>query len=493
MQTVNNRKKRSRGIAIVLTTLTLSVTLPLVGLGFDVGTLFLIKSKLQTATDSAALAGARALSVGSTSSAQATNAVTVAQSFFNGNFPSGYWKTTAASASAVVDSTSTPNYRTVTVTATVQAPLYFLRVLNQQYSTINVIGQAGRRDVMMMLVLDRSNSMNQIVAGTGLSACSIMMTDAQAFLNYFAAGRDEIGLVVFGSSTYVYPPTTTFTTPDSNGNTIASLIASISCYGDTSTAAAMNAAYGQIQTVNSTTRENVVVLMTDGLPTSITADFVADHLIRNNDFGCNPTGPSVFGGGTVNGNMFPGGSLGLLVPSQPLLSNPDTVILPTGSGCHFWLPLGSYANMGYVSQDVASLPTADYFGNSTQGNYTIESPSYGSAANLNDVTDAQGAVYAAINAVDNQANTIRTNATLKPYIYTIGLSGDGAVDQYPDPLLLMKMANDPNLAGISGAGQTFYNQQIGQPQGLNVNAPDATQLALAFDTIARQISIRLSQ
>jgi hypothetical protein len=57
----------------------------------------------------------------------------------------------------------------------------------------------------------------------------------------------------------------------------------------------------------------------------------------------------------------------------------------------------------------------------------------------------------------------------------------------------MKMANDPNLAGIAGAGQTFYNQQIGQPQGLNVNAPDATQLAMAFDTIARQISIRLSQ
>jgi hypothetical protein len=67
------------------------------------------------------------------------------------------------------------------------------------------------------------------------------------------------------------------------------------------------------------------------------------------------------------------------------------------------------------------------------------------------------------------------------------------VDQYPDPLLLMKMANDPNLAGMSGAGQTFYNQQIGQPQGLFANAPDATQLALAFDTIARQISVRLSQ
>src|SRR5580658_2521207 len=493
MQEPGNRKKRSRGIAIVLTTLTLSVTLPLVGLGFDVGTLYLIKSKLSAASDSAALAGARALSEGANEAAQETNATSTAQSFFSGNFPTAYWNTTGASATVTIDATSTPNYRTVTVNATVTAPLYFLRVLNQQNSTINVTSQAGRRDVMMMLVLDRSNSMNQIVAGTGLSACSIMQTDAQAFLGYFAPGRDEIGLVVFGSSTYTYPPTTSFTTPDANGNTIGSLIASITCFGDTSTAAAMNAAYGQILAVNSTTRENVVTLMTDGLPTSITSDFVVDHLVRSNDGSCNPTGPSVFGGGTVNGNMFPGGSLGLLVPSQPSLGSPDTVILPTGNGCHFWAPLGSYVNMGYVSYDIAGLPTTDYWRNATQGPYTTESPAYGSAANLNDVTDAQGAVYAAINAVDNQANVIRTNATLKPYIYTIGLSGDGAVDQYPDPLLLMKMANDPNLAGITGAGQTFYNQQIGQPQGLNVNAPDATQLAMAFDTIARQISIRLSQ
>jgi len=487
MPTANNSQKRSRGVAIILTTLTLTVTLPLIGLGFDVGTLYLIRSKLSAAADSAALAGARALSIGANSAIQTSNASTVAQEFFSANFPSGYWNSSGASATVSVDSTSTVNYRTVTVTATVQAPLYFLRVFNHQSSTINVSGQAGRRDVMMMLVLDRSNSMNQIVEGTGLSACSIMITDAQAFLNHFAPGRDEIGLVVFSGSTYVYPPTTTFTTPDGNGNTIASLISSITCEGSTSTAEALNAAYGQIQAVNSTTRENVVMLMTDGLPTGITADFSADGLVKNGDHGCNPTGPGVFAGGTVGGNMFPGGSLGLSVATEPTLGTPDDVPIPTGSGCHF------YSNEGNVSQDISQLPSSDYFGNSTTGNYTVASSAYGQAANLNDVTDAQGAVYAAINAADNQATAIRTNATLKPYIYTIGLSGDGAVDQYPDPLLLMKMANDPNLAGQTGAGATFYTQQLGQPQGLNINAPDATQLAMAFDTIARQISVRLSQ
>ncbi len=488
MHEIDNRKKRSKGIAIILTTLTLTVTLPLIGLGLDVGTLYLVKSKLSSAADSAALAGARALSQGATSTIQTSNAVIAAQNFFSGNFPSGYWHSTGASASVAVDSTTYANYRTVTVTATTQAPLYFLRIFNQQWSTLNVSSVAGRRDVMMMLVLDRSNSMNQVVASIGLSACSVMRTDAAAFISNFAPGRDQIGLVVFSGSAFVYPPTTSFTTPDANGNTIPLLISSILCQGSTSTAEALNLAYQQVQAVNSTTRENVIMMMTDGLPTGITADF--SHNIRSGDNGCNSSGNAfvgVFAGGTVNGNMFPGGSLGLSVPTDPTGLIPNDVPLPSGVGCHF------FTNEGAVSQDISSLPSTDTYGNSTLGTYTALSPAYGQNADLNDVTDAQGAVYAAINASDNQATTIRRNTTLRPYIYTIGLSGDGAVDQYPDPLLLMKMANDPNLASNGSAGLAFYNAQRGQPQGLFANAPDASQLAVAFDTIARQISIRLAQ
>jgi len=487
MQTGKTRGERSKGMAIVLTTLSLVVMVPLVGLAFDVSTLYLVQSKLGSAADSAALAGARALALGATPGAQAASAMSAAQSFFNANLPTGYWRTTGASATVAVDDTSVPNYRTVTVNATIQAPLYFLRVFSQQYSTINVSSQASRRDVMMMLVLDRSNSMNQIVAGTGQSACAIMKTDATAFIGYFAPGRDQIGLVVFSGSTFVYPPTTNFTTADANGNSIPSLINSITCQGSTSTAEALNKAYAQIQAVNSTTRENVVMLMTDGLPTGITADFAADKLVRSGDGACNPTGPGVFVGGTVNGSMFPGASGGLSIDTTSALGNPKDAPIPSGSACHF------YTNEWDVSADIAKLPSQDYFGNGTAGPYTQESPSYGAAANLTDVKDAQGVVYSAINAADNQANTIRTNTTLKPTIYTIGLSGDGAVDQQPDPLLLMKMANDPNLASISTTGQMFYNQQLGQPQGMFANAPDASQLGVAFDTIARQISLRLSR
>jgi hypothetical protein len=102
-------------------------------------------------------------------------------------------------------------------------------------------------------------------------------------------------------------------------------------------------------------------------------------------------------------------------------------------------------------------------------------------------------VIASTNAVDNEATQVRTDPNLHPYIYTIALMGNGPPDDMPDTLLLQKIANDPNLAADTGVGLTFYQMQINQPHGYFAIAPDASQLAVAFDTIAAQISIRLSQ
>ena len=106
MQRSQQPQKRSRGIAIVLTTLTLSVTLPLVGLGFDVGTLYLIRSKLVGCRGCRGI-GRRA-GPGPGSQRRPPRRLTppaTAQTFFNGNFPAGYWRTTGASATVSIDST----------------------------------------------------------------------------------------------------------------------------------------------------------------------------------------------------------------------------------------------------------------------------------------------------------------------------------------------------------------------------------------------------
>ena len=492
MQTFNNRKKRSRGVAIVLTTLTMAVTLPLIGLGFDVATLYVVKSKLSAAADSAALAGARALSQGSTTSAQTTSAMSTAQNFFSANFPAGYWRSSGASASVVVDSTSQPNYRTVTVTATAQAPLYFLRVLNQQTSTLNVISKAGRRDVMLEIVLDRSVSMNGIVAGTGQTACALMQIDAAEFVNYFAPGRDQLGLVAFGSSVFSYPSTTSFTTPDANGNTIQSLIGQLVCNDNTSSAAAIAAAYAELQRVNNPNRMNVIMFMTDGRPNGVTADYSLPGLGITD--GCTmPAGTPGVIAQWAGGALPNGSTAGVMNATTTAITFPNDGHSLTGSsGCKFNGP-----NLPNVSQDIPNLPSQDFYGNSLAGPYTqLNSATWPYTTPFNRigaVSIPQQIVIASTNAVDNEATQVRTDATLHPYIYAIALMGNGPVNDMPDPLLLQKIANDPALAGDTGVGLTFYQQQINQPHGYFALAPDASQLAVAFDSIAMQISIRLSQ
>lgn len=489
MQTHNTRTKRSRGIAIVLTTLSLSLILPLMGLGIDLGTLYLVKSKLFAAADAAALAGARALSQGATSAVQAANAVTTAQNFFSANFPTGYWRTTGASATVTVDDTTWPNYRVVGVTATVQAPLYFLRVLNQQASTINVSSKAGRRDVLLMLVLDRSISMNGIVAGTGQSACDLMKTDAATFVSYFAPGRDQLGLVVFGSAVFVYPPTTSFTTPDANGNTVPSLIGQITCNANTSSAEAISLAYNQLTAVNNSKRMNVIVFMTDGRPNGVTENFTANVIGKcTTDAAGDPlTGVLAqwAGGAVANGP-----TAGIMRYSTASLTNINEGAIPAGNNCQF------VSNLQNVSNDISGMPAIDIYGNSLTGPYSQENtawPYNGLAPNLVGVSSPQQIVMASANAVDNAATRVRTDANLRPYIYSIALDGDGAPSDQPDTLLLRKMANDPSLAGAGGIGATFYQQQINQPHGYFAEAPDASQLSVAFNTIAAQICIRLAQ
>src|ERR1700690_3942360 len=173
--TVVNNPRRS-GIAIFLTPLSIFVIVPMVGLGIDVSTLYIVRAKLYEAADAAALAGARALSQGSDSGTQKSNAQTVATRYFNANFPAGFWgATNIALTTPAIDDSTVPNYRTVSIAASVDAPLYFLRILGQTPSTIAVTTQAARRDALVMLVLDRSSSMNYAFQGS--TACNILKPD----------------------------------------------------------------------------------------------------------------------------------------------------------------------------------------------------------------------------------------------------------------------------------------------------------------------------
>jgi Flp pilus assembly protein TadG len=490
---VTSKRKNQKGMAVIMTAMTMLVSIPLVGLAVDVAVLYMIRGKVQQAVDAGALAGARALANGANTSAQATSAQAEATKFFNANLPAGYWGVTNINlATPTVDSTTTPNYRTVTTSATLSAPLYFLRILGQNTTTIAASSQAGRRDVVMMLVLDRSSSMNYVFQGT--TACAIMVTDATQFLNYFAPGRDMVGLVVFGSSVYTYPPTATFTTPDANGNTVASLISGITCQGNTNTDEAMYQAYNQLTVTNSSTRANVIVLMTDGRPNGFTGLYYQSGVVdlRNNPGSCD-TANGILKGEVEQwaGGPHPTGTTaGLSIETSNSVNGNDGAATANSTGCAMHTNIS-----GAPPTDLKNMPATDIHGYSVTGNYSVNNPNspYGAACNLS-VSSPQQIEVCSVNAVDNMSIGIRQNAVLNPTIYTIALEGNAPADP-PDTLLLRKMANDPTMQNDpSATAQLFWSQQNpGQTVGYFADAPDPSELCAAFNSIAERIVVRLAK
>jgi len=496
---VSNQRKNQKGFAVIMTALTMLVCIPLVGLAVDVGVLYMIRGKLQQATDAAALAGARALAQGSTPGAQTSNAQAAATKFFNANMPTGYWGVSNINfPTPTVDSVSTPNYRTITTSATLSAPLYFLRVLGQDSTLIASASQAGRRDVVMMLVLDRSSSMNNPFQGT--TACAVMVTDAQAFLNYFAPGRDMVGLVVFGSSVFTYAPTATFTTADANGNTVSSLIGQITCQGNTNTDEAMYQAYNQIVLTNSNSRANVIVLMTDGRPNGFTGVYYKQSGpavdLRKNPTTCDTAKNTLIGEVEqwAGGPLPSGTTAGLSQQISTTVNGNDGTAPSAGAGC------AMASNISNAPKtDFTSMPTTDIHGNSVVGTYSqynSAAPYGGAACGLN-VSVPQQIEICSVNAVDNMATTIRQNALLQPTIYTIALEGNAPSDP-PDTLLLRKMSNEPTMQNDpSTTAQNFWTAQntngANQTVGYFADAPDPGELSAAFNSVAERITVRLAR
>ena len=99
------------------------VLLPAIGLSVDAGIMYLVQSRLSAAVDAASLAGARALARGIDDNAQHSNAEATATTYFNANFPTGYFAITNVHVTnlAATDSTF---MRSVTSTASVDLPFH---------------------------------------------------------------------------------------------------------------------------------------------------------------------------------------------------------------------------------------------------------------------------------------------------------------------------------------------------------------------------------
>ena len=523
----SERNAGRRGIIMLMFTLSFVFVILVVGLAIDAGLLYVVKTKLQAAADAAALAAARSLNTSLTSTAQTTDAQNAATAFFNANLPSGYLNTSGSSVSTGLAYGTGNNLNTVFVTTTssTNAPAYFMRWFGYGNVPITVTGTASRRDINVIIVLDISASMNNTQPGTSSTACSLMKSAAVSFISQFSNLRDTIGVVTFNDGATSYPATTNF------NPSMVTTINGLSCTGDTNTAAGLHAAYSALQTLNNSTKLNVVVLFTDGWAETLTADFpvkMATDTRYGDGAGGTSTGtltsvaPSTCqdnmgrSSGTVGWNPFALGDPGAgatvntiraaLSENSNDASGPDSTgttsgpwVYATASGWTKLSGLPSSCSFNSLStssfrRDIAYIPTADIYGNSTSGyrtdyngttgTYVTGQDEFSSGTYMGRIRPDQPVTLfnVGFNTAEAQAVTIRSNTTLNPMILTIGLGGNSTFAA--DAEFLIRLANVPS--GTSPGGTTITNSiySTSQAQGLYVYSPSSSQLSNAFQKVA---------
>lgn len=497
--------RRERGVILIMLTLSLMVILPMAGLAFDVGLLYLIRTKLSAAVDAAVMAGARSLTRGMDLASQADSAIQTAQRYFDANFPEGLYGTSDRRFEATVAETG---YRTRTVSGqgSVTAPLYFLRLLGQDTAVMAARGTAARRDVNLILVMDRSGS----IASAGATAA--VKNAATAFVNRFAEGRDRVGLVSFsGFYTLEFAPSMTFKT---SSPSIFDKINNMNMAGNTGYAAALWEAYRQLQLINEPGALNVIVFFTDGRPTALTANFpvktLADQRYGDGSSTYPNTGrlytmpPSACSDSTpkfgfvsapimTSGTWPPpstGTTWGVMDSDGPNTQNEWTVASGS-SGCAY--AAGSTSSYRQrARRDIAYIPDADANGNSTWGYkpYTAPGELYPSGhpyAGKIRVDSWRAVRYAAMNLADNIAQRVRNDSALVPVIFCIGLGGTSA--EPIDHELLVRVANDPGDRPPIPPNPIFDRTK---PAGLYVYSPTPAELDQAFLRVASEI-LRLAE
>ncbi len=523
-----------RGVILMLTGVMLTFIIPMIGLAIDAGTVYTVKAKAQSAADGCALAAVRSLSRGLDLASQQNAASDTAVRWYHVNVPAGWMNVTSILDPVITFPPAPAKTTIIRVVGTIQTPTYFMRIVGVNSVTITVIGQAARRDVNIVLVIDRSGSLYQS------GCCGAVQSAASQFVNSFVNGRDRLGLVTFGTDYRVdFAPSMTFATGSPN---IVSDIGTLYCYGYTNAAAAYWTAYQQLVTIGDQGALNVLLFFTDGMPNTLTfgiapdatdnrlpakklatpstlvlggydnqyATPCADSAGRTSGGAWSPgpfTGVVSFAAGIYLKNA-PGFSASQAVDAQKIGTSQGNY-----GGCIFDVqfnnaatiysggsPSRAVAGPGFPAFfDIAYLPEEDIYRNKTGTSYggstlfaTVRRyPNTYPAAYQNKIrVDDMGGTLgvsdtvtnAGMNALDYAAQRARDDSitrNLNVVTYSIGLGNSpGGVDD----ALLARVANDTTATNYSSA----------KPVGLYIASPTSAQLNQAFARIASDV-LRLSQ
>ena len=271
--------KRQKGSVSIIVAVSLIALLGILGLAVDSGFGYMIKARLDAATDGAVIAAGEAVTRGNNQTEQTANAQQAATAFFAANYPAGFLgsSVTAGTPSIVF------NAGTVTIGMTAQAsvPVTFMQTLGFKVLNVSASSQAIRKTLDMAFVIDNTGSLNT----SGVPAA--VRSNAVAFLNNFDVTNDRVALMHFAYGTVVDVPF--------NGNTRGfdrtTMDADINKYtfnGSTNSAEAIWNARNQLNTViTQPSSLRVIVFFSDGAPNSFSSFFTT------NQSGCNNTAGTI--------------------------------------------------------------------------------------------------------------------------------------------------------------------------------------------------------
>jgi len=530
-------------MTVLFTLMLPTVIIPLVGLGVDATMLYIVQARLSAAADGAALGAGRLLGT-------PADPAEIAGEFLTANFRAdgtpGFWGATNLQKTVNVTIGVT---KIIRINATADVPLLFSRIFGRPTATVSASAIATKKDTRLVLVIDRSGSMNTS-DGNGSTVIADVKTFAQGFAQKFTGGSDELGLVVFdGSGVVGYPTSRPWTTTvsasggpdtsfeDGTSSDMIHQIANISAANGTGMADALWLAYIELQRAHlrdlardgTDLRQNSIVLFTDGVPTGISmylnnpANSNANNVIKSSSSCSNKT---ITLGTQEDSNhmMLAWMSLGGTPPFSTSSGNPwgmyllastDTTSAHTAS---WWMSNGGsdatdpnnastvYAgctslynhgpNSNFTTY-VGKIPGIDRYGNATTGSgYRNSHITGGSTSSVYNGTDLdlnrEDVDYhwglAIWNTVDNAANNIRNDSNL----------GNRAGDTQNMKIQIFTIGYTGNGGCDDGLLKRVANDPSSssfsttQQRGHYYSASDSDGLAAAFAQVASSM-LRLSQ
>jgi len=195
--TLNNHK----GAVLIIFAILLIVLIGFVALAVDVGRWYTVRSELSKAVDAASLAGAKNISNIYLDQyygvADGEGKLRFAEEIGRQNFSPGYLMTT----DSPTFTARNVNNQTIEVTGSVTSPGNLASLFGIDQVPTGAVGMARKNKVEIMLVLDRSGSMD----GTKINK---LKEAASSFVDYFKETEDEdkMGLITFATSVTLKVP-----------------------------------------------------------------------------------------------------------------------------------------------------------------------------------------------------------------------------------------------------------------------------------------------